>query len=248
MFEQFKFSQFPDDQLFTGEIPHEASAAALAAALAKMETEEKTLSPWQRARLGKITASRFGDVRKLRSGAWGETALTYLYDLVGEHLTGKPAETFTGNRATEWGNFYEADALKFYTKRTRRKLKPGTFQPHPTLQLVGGTPDALCGERGLVEAKCPLTFKNHLRTVIGREVPDEYRAQVLGHIWLSGRDWCDFISYDPRIETGPHGLVIVRIRRDEHETEIEQLAETIAEFHELLHDTLRNLKAKPLIF
>lgn len=244
MFEKFK--SIPDELLFTGEIPHEASAAALA----KMEVAEKSteLTQFQRARLGKITASRFGDIRKLRNGAWGETALTYLYDLVGEHLTGQPAETFAGNRATDWGNFYEADALRAYQKRTRRKTQPGTTLKHPTLSLVGGTPDAFCGERGLVEAKCPMTFKNHLRTVITREVPDEYRAQSLGHIWLSGRDWCDFISYDPRIEKGPHGLVIVRVRRVEHETELEQLAETVTEFHELLHDTLRALKARPLIF
>ena len=243
MFEHFKkFSTIPDDQLFTGEIPHEASNAVLT----QLEAEEKdnTLTPFQLARLGKITASQFGKVSKVRTGAWGETALSYLYDVVGEHLTGQPAETFTGNRATDWGNHYEADALRAYTKRTGRKIKPGTYYGHPVLPWVGGTPDGLVGERGLIEAKCPLTFKNHLRTVITRTVPDEYLPQVLGHLWLSGRDWCDFVSYDPRIE-GRHSLAIVRVNRKDHPEGIANLGERITEFHDLLLDKLEKLKIKP---
>jgi hypothetical protein len=162
----------------------------------------------------------------------------------GEHLTGLPAENFTGNRATDWGENYEPDALRAYTKRTGRKIKPGTYYGHPVLPWVGGTPDGLVGERGMIEAKCPLTFKNHLRTVITRTVPDEYLPQVLGHLWLSGRDWCDFVSYDPRIE-GRHSLAIVRVNRKDHPEGIAVLGERITEFHDLLLEKLEKLKIKP---
>lgn len=199
---------------------------------------------WKRKRLGKITASRFGMLKTGRGSDWGETALSYLYDLVGEHLTGQPSEDFSGNRATEWGNLYEADALKAYTKRTGKKVQPGKFCQHPVLDWCGGTPDGLVGEKGLIEVKCPLSFKNHLRTVINRVVPDEYLPQVLGHLWLSGRDWCDFVSYDPRIN-GVHRLAIIRVERAKHQTGIALLASRITEFHELLLDKLAKLKVKP---
>ena len=103
-------------------------------------------------------------------------------------------ETFTGSKGTEWGNLYEADAIAAYTKRTGKKTQPAKFLPHPSLPWIGATPDRFVGEKGMIEAKCPLTFKNHLRTVINRTVPDEYFPQVLGQLWLSGRDWCDFVS------------------------------------------------------
>lgn len=231
----------PKDMLFDGTVPAEAANVVLAELEAATENQ---IPEWKRKRIGKITASRFGDVKRIRSGEWGETALSYLYDLVGEHLTGQPSETFTGNRATEWGNFYEADALNVYKRRTRRKVQPGLFCQHPALPWVGGTPDAFCGSEGVLEVKCPLSFKNHLRTVITRQVPSEYIDQVLGHLWLSGRQYCNFISYDPRI-SGPHGLAIVRVDRKEHEGAIDKLAERIAEFHELLIETLQRLKVKP---
>lgn len=231
----------PPEMMFDGTIP--ASAAEIV--LAELEVAEAApLSDWQRARLGKITASRFGLVKKLKAGQWGETALSYLYDLIGEHLTGQPSQTFTGNDATEWGNEYEAAALEAYTKRTGRKIRQTqTFLQHPELKFVGGTPDGLVGERGIVEVKCPYSFKNHLRTVINREVPDEYAAQVHGHLWLSGRDWCDFVSYDPRIpKNHPARLVIVRVERNP--MILNDLSNTIGEFHDLLLQKLAALKVK----
>lgn len=203
------------------------------------------LTDWQRARLGKITASKFGIVKRLKTGEWSETALSYLYDLLGEHLTGEPSQTFVGNDATEWGNLYEREALEAYTKRTGRKVKQvNNFMQHSEMKLVGGTPDGLVGEKGIIEVKCPFTFKNHLRTVITRTVPDEYKAQVHGHLWLSGRQWCDFVSFDPRIPTKHRHarLVIVRVTRNP--LILNDLENTIGEFHDLLLEKLTALKIK----
>lgn len=210
----------------------------------KLETsEERQLSEWQKARLGKITASQFEKVKKLKTGVWGETAMSYLYDLIGEHLSGQPSETFTGGKATQWGNMYEAEAIRQYTKRTKRKVKPGKFVPDGRLKLVGGTPDGFVGEKGLIEAKCPFNYKNHIRTVMNKTVPDEYLPQVLGNLMLTGREWCDFVSYDPRIQ-GPQKLVIVRVRKEDFGPEIEELATLIIEFYELLTAKLKELKIK----
>lgn len=233
----------PQHLQFDGEIPSEARE--LAGQLAKMEPEKSGLSDWQLARLGKITCSHFGEVKYLKSGAWGETALTYLYDLIGEHLTGQPSELFSGSRATEWGNQYEEEALAAYKQRTGRKTKPGHFLPDRVLPLVGGTPDAFCGEQGVLEIKCPFNFKNHLRTVITKKVPDDYKSQVLGHLMLSGREWCDFVSYDPRIKTN-HRLVIVRVRAKEVQAEMDELAQRIIDFHGLLLKQLETLKIRSI--
>lgn len=236
----YRTLEIPPHLAFNGEIP------AAPAVLSELNVAEKQLSDWQKARLGKITASKFGLVKKLKTGNWGETALSYLYDLVGEHLTGQPSQTFQGNDATEWGNEYEAEALEAYTKRTGRKVKTAnTFLQHSELLLVGGTPDAICGEKGIIEVKCPFNFKNHIRTVINRAVPEEYVAQVHGHLWLSGREWCDFVSFDPRIpkKHAAARLVIVRVKRNS--LILNDIENTIGEFHDLLLTNLAALKVKP---
>ena len=166
-----------------------------------------------------------------------------MYDLIGEHLTGEPAEWFSGSRATDWGNEFEAEALKEYTKKTGRKIQKADFFQHPELDLVGGTPDALCGESGLIEVKCPLTYKNHLRTVIEKKVPDEYWSQVLGHMLISGRKWCDFVSYDPRIKTKAR-IAIVRIKAEDYKEEMSELEERLTEFQTMLKDKLSVLIPK----
>lgn len=231
----------PDHLLYTGEMPSDEVLRQLET----MQPAESQLPEWKRKRIGKITASEFCNVKKLKtSGDWGEVALGYLYDIIGEHLTGLPSETFEGNAATKWGNFYEPEAVAAYKKRTGRKVKPGLFLQSKLLDWCGGTPDGFIGENGVLEIKCPMNFKNHLRTVINRVVPDEYLPQVLGHLWLSGREWADFVSYDPRIK-GVHRLAIVRVERKDHLTGIAAIAERVTEFHELLLNKLAKLKVKP---
>jgi hypothetical protein len=237
-----KMLTIPSELMFDGTIP----PAAADIVLSELEAvSTRPLSDWQRARLGKITASRFGLVKRLKNGEWGETALSYLYDLVGEHLTGEPSQTFQGNDATKWGNEYEAEAIAEYTRLTGRKVRTGqNFLQHPELALVGGTPDGLVGERGILEVKCPFNFKNHIRTVITREVPDEYRAQVHGHLLLSGRDWCDFVSYDPRIPKKRRAARIAVVRVERSPMILNDLSNTIGEFHDLLLQKLAALKVK----
>ncbi len=200
---------------------------------------ESEKADWHRARLGKITGSRFGVVRKTRSGDWGETAQTYLFELVAEWLSGEPAPYFTGNRATDWGNEYEPEALKLYEGITGLKVDPGKFHQAKGFQFVGATPDGLIGKDGIVEAKCPYTPKNHMRTVLTKQVPDEYRDQVNGHLMVTGRKWCDFISYDPRPTDDRWRLTIVRVERDEQA--INELRERLLEFEKMMIQSLKDL-------
>lgn len=185
----------------------------LSSVRARVRADEQEAA-WRQARLGKITASCFG---KVKPGT--ETARTYLFELLAEHLAGEPFDNFGGSRATDWGKEFEPHALELYAKHLaatgQPALQPGRFFAAEGFELVGGTPDGLVGDVGAVEAKCPYTPKNHIRTLITGEVPDEYRDQVDGHLLTTGRAWCDFISYDPRMPE-PHHLKIVRVMRDEN--------------------------------
>jgi hypothetical protein len=80
---------------------------------------------------------------------------------------------------------------------------------------TSGTQDAWIGSDGCLEVKCPYTPQEHLRTVFENQVPSQYVAQVYGHLLVSGRDWCDFVSFDPRIGDGDGGLHVIRVERNE---------------------------------
>lgn len=200
---------------------------------------EADQADWHRARLGKITGSRFGVVKKTSRGDWGEMAQTYLFELVAEWLSGEPAPYFTGNRATEWGTENEPAALELYQKKTGRNVSPGKFFQAKGFKFVGATPDGLIGKDGIIEAKCPYTPKNHMRTVLTKQVPDEYIDQVDGHLMVTGRKWCDFVSYDPRIPDERWQLAIVRVERDKER--IDDLKKRLRDFEEMMIQTLKDL-------
>lgn len=223
----------------TGLLTHEQLPPDFIQTIREKSRIESEREAWHRARLGKITGSRFAVVKKTSKGEWGETALTYLFELVAEWLSGEPASNFSGNRATDWGNENEPEALKLYTKQTGRKVLASKFFQSKEMDFVGATPDGLIGKDGIVEAKCPYTPKNHMRTVLTKQVPDEYRDQVHGHLMVTGRKWCDFISYDPRPTDDRWRLAIVRVERDEQA--IKELRERLLEFEAMLTQTLKDL-------
>lgn len=176
--------------------------------------QPEPLSTWQLARLGRITGSNFHRVTFDRSGnGLGVAAETYLFEIIGEWLTGLPASNFDGNAATAWGVKYEPEAIEMYEKKTRRKVVRGQFYRMPGSQLIGCTPDGVGRGWGL-EIKCPYTPKMHIRTLLSGEVPDEYRDQVNGHMLVTGKAKCDFVSYDPRMRDPKHRIVIVTVHRD----------------------------------
>lgn len=178
-------------------------------------------SVFKTRRVGLITGSRFGRVNFDRSGkGFSQGTRTFFDELLAEWATGKPTPSTADNaKSIQWGRQYEPVAVELYEKQKRVTVKhkgdDQQFVRLPGSKLIGGTPDGLVGKNGVLEVKCPYTFKNHLRTVRDQCVPDEYEDQVWGHLLLTGRQWCDFVSYHPEAEHVPK-LVIVRIERDEN--------------------------------
>lgn len=201
------------------------------------EVTSEPLSAWQLARLGRITGSNFHRVTFDRSGnGLGVAAKTYLFEILGEWLTGLPASNFDGNAATAWGVKYEPEAIELYEKKTRRKVVRGQFYRMPGSQLIGCTPDGVGRGWGL-EIKCPYTPKMHIQTLLSNEVPDEYKDQVNGHMLVTGKAKCDFVSYDPRMKDEKNRMVIVTVQRNEF-----AMAELKSRLQGLEREVLKALK------
>jgi putative phage-type endonuclease len=167
---------------------------------------------WFAARVGKVTASRVADVIARTKSGWGAGRANYAAQLVAERLTGEPAETFS-NAAMQWGTCTEPEARRAYCFRQDVDVLEVGFVDHPSIAMTGASPDGLIGEDGLVEIKCPQTA-THIATLLGRSVPSKYITQIQWQLACTGRQWCDFASYDPRLPESMR-LFVARVPRDD---------------------------------
>lgn len=164
---------------------------------------EQNSPEWIAARLGVPTASAFADV--LAKGE-GKTRGKYLRVLAGERLTGEPNPDRYENDNMKRGHAMEDDARALYAFQFDADPVPVGFMRRGR---VGASPDRLIGDDGLLEIKTK--FPHLLLDVLERDrLPPEHVAQVQGQLWVSGREWCDFIAYWPKMP-----LFRIRVYRDE---------------------------------
>lgn len=202
-----------------------------------IESVEQGSSDWHELRRGVITASRFKDVMaKGRGGQESKTRKSYMLELAAEILTSEVEET-QPNKYMQWGTDKEPEARSLYEFMSDNTVKEVAFIKHDTLNC-GVSPDGLIGESGGVEIKCPKTT-TQIETFLSGKMPSQHKPQVQGCLWVSGREWWDFVSYDPRID-GEASFFKVRVFRDEDY--IESLAKEIAIFDEQLQDLVLQLK------
>lgn len=193
---------------------------------------------WHAIRCGKVTASRVADVIAKTKTGWGASRANYMAELIAERLTGEPAERFT-NAAMAWGTEKEPDAraaYEFFRDATVSKI---AFVEHPAIAMSGASPDGLVGADGLVEIKCPNTA-THLDTLLTQAVPAKYITQMLWQMACTGRKWCDFVSYDPRLPESM-SLFVKRVERDE--AAIAGLEKDVSAFLVELADKLSKLNS-----
>ncbi|NQE62908.1 lambda exonuclease family protein [Caulobacter sp. RHG1] len=167
---------------------------------------------WKALRLGRVTASRVADV--LAKGKSGPSASrgNYAAQLISERLTGVAAEGFK-SAAMDWGNEKEAEARSLYEFLTEAEIAEVGFVDHPRIAMSGASPDGLVGDDGLIEIKCPNT-STHIDTLISGTIPTKYQIQMNWQMACTGRAWCDFVSYDPRLPADMRKFV-KRFPRDE---------------------------------
>lgn len=168
---------------------------------------------WKQLRLGHITASNIDNVMaKGKGNAESITRNKYKMRLVAERLTNQSIESFT-SAAMEWGVEQEQFACMAYEIKQNTLVERTGFWLHPTIKWIGVSPDRLVGEKGILEAKCPQTT-THLDYIFADKMPAEYVKQVQCQLWVTGREWCDFISFDPRLPQ-KNQLFVKRVERDE---------------------------------
>ena len=176
-----------------------------------LETADQRSDDWYAARCGKATASRFRDAMAvLKNGQPAQAAKDYLTELVVERLTGQPVQKFA-TAAMQWGTEQEAAARAAYEARTDIEVEETGFVCHDVL-MAGCSPDGLVDWDGLIEIKCPYNTGVHIETLLNG-MPADHMSQIQGQMWITGRQWCDFVSYDPRMPE-PLQLYVQRIHAD----------------------------------
>ena len=191
---------------------------------------------WFAVRCGKVTASRVADViAKTKSGP-SALRVNYAAQLIAERLTGAVAESFS-NAAMQWGTDNEPDARLAYEFRTDAEVEQIAFVAHPTIDMSGASPDGLVAADGLVEIKCPNTA-THIETLRGQSIPGKYQTQMLWQMACTGRLWCDFVSFDPRM---PEEMRLFVRRLDRDDTRIAELEAEVVTFLSEIDATVAEL-------
>ena len=184
---------------------------------------------WFQARLGKVTASRVADVTAKTKTGWGASRKNYAAELVAERLTGVTANSYT-NAAMQWGTDTEPQARAAYEFFRDAEVQEVGFVDHPSIPMTGASPDGLVGIEGMVEIKCPNTA-THIDTLLGQAIADKYVVQMQWQMACADRQWCDFVSFDPRMPEHLR-MFIARVHRD---------SERIAELESAVNDFLAEI-------
>lgn len=186
---------------------------------------EQRSEDWFTIRLGKVTASRIADVCAKTKTGWGAGRANYRAQLVAERLTGQRQETFT-NAAMQHGIDTEDQARTAYAFLHGQNVVEEAFVIHPRIVMGGASPDGLVGDVGLVEIKCPNTA-THIETLKGQAIPAKYIGQMDWQMACTNRQWCDFVSFDPRM---PEDMQLFVQRHHRDDARIAELEALVIEF------------------
>lgn len=180
---------------------------------------------WLQARCGLVTASRISDVlAKIKTGE-AASRRDYRAQLVAERISGKPTESFT-NAAMQWGTEHEPFARAAYELATDSFVEQVGLIRHPEIIMTGASPDGLVSHNGLVEIKCPNTA-THIEYALSGKPPAKYQNQMLWQMECTGREWCDFVSFDPRM---PEDMRLFIVRFDRDQKRIDDMKDEVINF------------------
>jgi putative phage-type endonuclease len=202
---------------------------------------EQERAAWMASRCGKITASRIADVlaKPLKGKQESATRRNYRAELVCERMTGRTQEgfqTWDMKRGTELEPFARTE----YELARGVMIENVAFIAHGRIPNTGASPDGLIGKDGLVQFKCPKTA-THLDWLMAGIVPAEHRPQMLWEMACTGRQWCDFASYDPNL---PQHLQLFIVRFDRDEVAIGELEQEVEKFDAEIRDIIANLPSQ----
>ena len=190
---------------------------------------EQGSDDWHAARLGLITASKVSEVLSKGVGR-----ARYMRELAAEIITGQRSDFYT-NAAMQWGTETEPQARAYHSMLTGVDIVETGFCTNSEYPGCGVSPDGLLCYDGLVEIKAPNTA-THIEYVMAGKLPSRYKPQVQMQMMVTKREWCDFVSFDPRIQTDAC-IFIKRVERDDkylQETMIPAINQFRAELAQML--------------
>ena len=201
-----------------------------------ISSSEQRSEEWYAQRLGKFTASRFGDLMtnsRKKDEVLGQTAISYIYEKAAELLTGERKEIF--GTALDSGNEYEPICKAYYSELRGVTIEDMPFVP--INEYSGASPDGMIdGE--LIEIKCPYNTANHLKTAFEGYIDPKYLWQMQGQMLATGALACRFLSFDPRIKDERFKLIEIRVKADLEMQE--QLRERLAFANDYLSNLLNS--------
>ena len=205
-----------------------------------MQLVEQRSEAWFNIRRGKITSSEIHKI--MGKDPLSETAKTYLLDKVSETLGGFTA--LATGPALDWGTELEDTAIQIYSEVRKVDVQKASFISYN--DSYGGSPDGLVGIEGIVEVKCPYNSTNHFKHGLIKSDADfkkakpEYYYQCMSNMVCANAQWCDFISFDPRVKPA-YSMYIYRLNRNEEEikTMLERI-EIAAGYMKELKEKLKN--------
>jgi putative phage-type endonuclease len=187
---------------------------------------------WFALRMGKITGSKYPMVMSgMGAGKTiSPTLKKYLLEKACELLTNERLESYS-NAAMQWGTDHEEEAIEYYELETLRVVQEVGF--YEIGEHIGDSPDGVTEGRA-IEIKCPNSTTHLTYMLDNKKLLSAYKWQCYAHMWATGLNKCDLVSYDPRFPEGKK-MVIVEIEKDQVEMDLLQtrvyfLVEKIKEF------------------
>ncbi len=192
----------------------------------KQNTDE-----WRDLRVGKITSSKLNIVMANYGKSFGEPAKKYATILAVERITKKSAQQNFTNEHMERGHIQEPIARMKYEETFFCDVSNGGFFD---FHIIGCSPDGLVGNDGLIEIKSVIA-PVHYSNLIRNNVDPAYKWQCYANLWLTGREYLDFVSYCEEFPED-YQLFVYRINIKDLKDEISMLDQRISDFNRLINE------------
>ncbi len=174
---------------------------------------EQRSDEWRALRLGRLNGSQAASMLATIKSGEAASRRNLRTQLVLERVTGKPQESTFLSSAMQQGMDREPDALAAYESQAGAMISRVGYVASASC-MAGFSPDGIVNDgEGIVECKAPLAA-THLAYLQSSEPPSDYARQILHGLWISGAEWCDYVSYNADFPEALR-LKVLRVRRDE---------------------------------
>ena len=194
----------------------------------KIYNFEQRTPEWIEIKRGKMSASNAETII-----ANGKGLETYIYNLMAEYYSSAEKENYI-NADMQRGIDLEPEAkieFQFYTGLDIKEV--GCVELN---DYILASPDGLIGDDGLIEIKCP-NDSIYFKLLLSNNIKPEYIAQMQMQMYVTDRQYCYFVSYNPNFEKS---LYIKKINRDEEM--IEKLKKGLERGTQLIKEIKENFR------